>query len=720
MGDINELSSKPDIDFDNSNDIDGVKFSKRGLELLQGLIISNNGMTRRNNFVILRKLLSYINMDDYSKDYQSRLKIEFIQKGLEARIDKGLSDPELILASINGSGFIDGKTPFSLDFIKPLNDEHSKEIIDQASAVIRIKDINNMSKDLEKFISSFNKATPMEQAKRINEYQERITPVLRTLSSNQPEEGEEAMVLPDSPDFSGFLGSLYDSSNTEVSTLRTGTQGVNMLLGGGFENQRVYTFLGLAGEGKSMTMLDLGLQVAHNNPEVSVENGKVPVVVYLTMENSSRESFERIFSISEGDKNDNSISKEEFVKGVRDATEYDPANGRNIAVAVKYKSSNSVDTDYLYELTDELNAKGYKPIFMIQDYIASINSSKKCADTYTEHGAIVSEFKNFAVHHNIPLMTAAQLNREASRSIDKGKIMGEGNLIDSAGRENVGDSFKIIYNTDVAMILIKEGDRNGLTYDKLTNSMRPLLGIKCIKNRAHPNVTNRRVILRYKGNSPGLLQDIDGEPTYAFSTEEISNGKQDDSNTAVNIPTKPKYKEVDDITELDKGSNKKLKTTPLDEVETEDGFAPVLGQPAPKKLDDSKPVSINNPFEDEIFSELIAYNHKVDYELYGSDEMIDTNSIFPDNYNFDFSSIIEESSGVSYFDCQKYSAKENGFDKPIPEFIMNPDGTAEFADGSTIEDNYSDTVFYEPITINPIGFYDDELIDPIGFYPGWN
>ena len=69
--------------------------------------------------------------------------------------------------------------------------------------------------------------------------------------------------------------------------------------------------------------------------------------------------------------------------------------------------------------------------------------------------AIVNEMSVMAKTHNIPVVTASQLNRDSYRKLeeaadkkaDKGK---------SLNQSNVGDSMLIVENTDIAIILNKE------------------------------------------------------------------------------------------------------------------------------------------------------------------------------------------------------------------------------------------------------------------------
>src|SRR5699024_11233461 len=83
------------------------------------------------------------------------------------------------------------------------------------------------------------------------------------------------------------------------------------------------------------------------------------------------------------------------------------------------KKNNEVSTDYLYEVYENLADQGYQMIMMVQDYLKRIRSSDHIEDLRIRLGEITNEFTVFAKEKEIPLVTAAQLNREAYRNVEK-------------------------------------------------------------------------------------------------------------------------------------------------------------------------------------------------------------------------------------------------------------------------------------------------------------
>ena len=75
------------------------------LDMMCLYILSNNRNIQRSHFINLRNLMSIINMDNYALDVEKMKRIEFINKGLNARLNLGLNEPSIILKEING-GFI--------------------------------------------------------------------------------------------------------------------------------------------------------------------------------------------------------------------------------------------------------------------------------------------------------------------------------------------------------------------------------------------------------------------------------------------------------------------------------------------------------------------------------------------------------------------------------------------------------------------------------------
>ena len=93
----------------------------------------------------------------------------------------------------------------------------------------------------------------------------------------------------------------YKQLSSPSNRLQFGVQALNMLTGGGVESTRVYTLLGLPGEGKSSTLIDMAIQIKRYNKNYRCSDPtKRPAVVLLIMENSIKETVQRIFSMCVG------------------------------------------------------------------------------------------------------------------------------------------------------------------------------------------------------------------------------------------------------------------------------------------------------------------------------------------------------------------------------------------------------------------------------------
>ena len=83
-----------------------INFDLSSLTLMCNYVISENRNIRRLQYVNLRNLIDMLDMEKYINDPERYKRIIFIQKGLEARLERGISDPILLYKYING-GIID-------------------------------------------------------------------------------------------------------------------------------------------------------------------------------------------------------------------------------------------------------------------------------------------------------------------------------------------------------------------------------------------------------------------------------------------------------------------------------------------------------------------------------------------------------------------------------------------------------------------------------------
>jgi hypothetical protein len=295
---------------------------------------------------------------------------------------------------------------------------------------------------------------------------------------------------------------MTDPSNI----LQTGMQGLNQLLGGGFESGRVYMFLGIAGVGKSLLLLNLMYQLRMYNGHYKTKDPtKQPCIVMLTMENSVIETISRLFNIIvQGRPDMKNYSLEEVINILKTDGKLVLDENLPIDIVIMYKANRSVDTSYLYDLDSDLSDDNYEMICLLQDHVKRIKSTDDFNDYRLELGAIVNEFKTFALYKDIPVITDGHLNREATRIIEEQST--KSNQIEIGmrlGKSNIGESLLMIDNLDFGFTVNNDYDDQGNKY----------LTFNSIKHRdkvqrtyiAQPFINNE---------SPRLVEDLGGIPAF--------------------------------------------------------------------------------------------------------------------------------------------------------------------------------------------------------------
>jgi replicative DNA helicase len=93
------------------------------------------------------------------------------------------------------------------------------------------------------------------------------------------------------------------------------------------------------------------------------------------------------------------------------------------------------------------------------DYIKRIRPTEKGRDEKEELKNISNELKSLAIHYDIPVVTAHQLNRQAAATVDAALQANKEDLAKFLGRANIGSSWELVENADVLIILNVEKKR---------------------------------------------------------------------------------------------------------------------------------------------------------------------------------------------------------------------------------------------------------------------
>ena len=475
-----------------------VNLDIRTLDIMCKSLVTDNQAIRRGQLVNLRNLIYLIKPENYVNDIEKSKRINFIKKGIEARLICNLTDPYMIITHIYG-GILDSDI-VDLDNFRGLTSAEIEWMNNMVSEALKFSHVYSSVDRMLDLCTRIKSSDYGSKASVVAEFEQAINDIQNDFRRSKNENQTEVMFSLRDGYFEDVMYDTYNALSSPRRKLVTGMQGMNELLGGGFENGRCYVYFGLPGEGKSSVMLNILYQIKKYNRDYKTKDPtKRPCIVLLTMENTVTESVERLFGMATSNAHMTDFSPEGAIKMLREEGELYLTDASPIDIIIKFKPSNSVDTSYLYTLTEDLEDQGLEVIAMFQDYIGRIRSTERLQDTRLEYGTIVDEFKTFAEIKDIPIITAAQLNRDASKHIDEGRKSSKSDLVRLIGRSNISESMLILNNIDAGFLIAPETTQTGERY----------LGVQRIKIRY--NAGDREfVYLPFVNSTLKLVEDFGG------------------------------------------------------------------------------------------------------------------------------------------------------------------------------------------------------------------
>lgn len=425
--------------------------------------LTDSVLVRRQHLENLRKLVDEVDPSTYENDMDKVKRYRFIKYALDMKLNKRIMSIPIILSdAVN-------KLAMDIDFIDINNCQLDKPTIDwvndTVSETLNYSFIFNHVDNILDVCTRFKATDYRYRGNIVSEFEAIADSVKNSFRQSRVDNMQDMTFSLKDGVCEQCLSDTYDTVTSPSRRLLTMMQGLNEMLGGGFENSRVYMMFGMTAVGKSMTLLNIMYQIKRANLNYKTKDPtKTPCIVMLTMENSVIETITRLFSIVSGGKMKD-YSKEEVIDIMRNKGQLVLNDESPIDIVIKYKPTKSVDTNYLYTLTDDLEDQGYEVIMLIQDHIKKIRSIFKNSDTRLELGDVVNEFKNFAIAKDIPVLSVSHLNREAAKIIEN--IEQSKKNIDATkqlGKSTVGESFLMLDNLDWAANINIDFDENGLRH----------------------------------------------------------------------------------------------------------------------------------------------------------------------------------------------------------------------------------------------------------------
>lgn len=446
--------------FNINNGLIPYKFDLITLDLLCNYIITDNRNVRRANYVSLKNVIDTYDPDCYVNDSEKYKRVIFIQRGLQARLQENLQNRSLILKYING-GFMDGNL-IDVDSFQPLSNSDLDSISKMISESIEFGFVYQEGKRQLDLWTRFNNADFTSVGKIVEEIEQKTADLNTKFRKAKSVKSTERAFSLNKETMATMVTDAWNEVTSTYRKLVTGMQGFNQLIGGGFENTRVYLFLGLTGAGKSMTLLNIVKQIKQYNPTYKTKDPtKIPCCVILTMENTVTETIQRLFQISTGEDFAKQSTPDEALHKLITTGQLFLSTESPIDIIIKYEPNKSKDTGYLYTMADDLEDEGYELIALVLDHAKRIRSVERNADVRLELGDIINELKTFAMLKDIPVITNSHLNRDAARTIDESAGKSKSDLTRMLGKSNIGESMLMLDNVDFACIVNPEYDSEG-------------------------------------------------------------------------------------------------------------------------------------------------------------------------------------------------------------------------------------------------------------------
>ena len=444
----------------------GLKFDITMLNMLIGFIFKTSSQVTRKSLLNMKNLFSIIDDRIYEGNEKIEARIYFINRALEARLDKGFENEDAIINYCR-------------------TDNHDKEIEEVIKSLMfykkinyeEIKYINKSIIDRLKYAYLFNyKESLYSSIERLdsgdyNTFQE-INDEIIAICSKIMNHNRNVSTMDNTRTFSLEDGVFEDIVTDIVNTLKdparilkTGIQKLNQILSPGYMGKCLYVYLGLPAGFKSGLLLDTAVDIKKYNKGLKVKKaGKKPCVLIVTLENSIEESVERLFNMSVTSDDIRGFTAKQVIKKLREDGQLTLVDKDDIDIIIKYYSNREISTADLYTIIDDLADEGKEVIALILDYIKRIRPFEKAKDEKEELKNITNELKNLAVDKDIPVITAHQLNRTGAISVDAAMMSNKEDLARFLGRGNVGTAWEIIENADFSCIINIERKKNTNQY----------------------------------------------------------------------------------------------------------------------------------------------------------------------------------------------------------------------------------------------------------------
>jgi hypothetical protein len=241
----------------------------------------------------------------------------------------------------------------------------------------------------------------------------------------------------------------------------TGIRSLNVLLSPGYLPGALYVYAGLPGNYKSGMLLESHVDTCRFNEHIKqTTNGKIPISMYITMENSMAQTIRRLWTILYPSADLSAFTVKEAAEMINSAL-----TEKGIRSVILYYGYREKSTYDLQDIIRSFNDDKHVVVAVYLDYIKRIRPGRTdtaaVSSEKAELNTIMNELKATTIQFSLPLVTGHQLNRMAQQAMDT--IAQTGNIEKSyevLGRSQIGSAFEVVEVADWLGIINIENHRD--------------------------------------------------------------------------------------------------------------------------------------------------------------------------------------------------------------------------------------------------------------------
>ena len=491
----------------------------------------NNG--RNKKFVSnVRKLFNAFSEDTYKTDMEKEYRVYLTKVLAKSIIENNVDNKDEIITMTMFDGKFADKCNILIGNLRnrAITDKEVIVADELISRKLKFAAIFNISEPLTESLNRIRESNFEDFDKEVEQCESLTYQLSKTLADvrDSTAQRRNTITLNDTSEVLSDLDRIIKDSQNPSKKVRTGIQCLNLLLNGGFESGRCYCVLGVAKGWKSGFLVTSAIYAKKYNDLVTKDPEKTPIILYLTLENTKKETEQRLLTYAMGNSavKIKEKTKEELYLALTQAGIVNKPDDseKTPAIMIRYAKPKSMSPNDISLLIDDLAKEGKEVVFLIVDYLKRLKADERNKEARIEYGNIADELTTLAKDKDIPVLVAMQLNREAIKMFTDSEDNFQQTLenVKKINSSNIGESIDVVQNVDcvfsVAIVQNKKRDETGNV--EHTDSY---LQLKMLESRTGTLTANNIFYQRFvESNMMRLIEDCNATKMEALTAQEIS------------------------------------------------------------------------------------------------------------------------------------------------------------------------------------------------------